>query len=84
MRKDYYSYDQSDTHKPFESHSRFDHQGGTININTLDDLKDLTTDYVCYKKSCTYYQAFEMVDRLIDTVESKQRAIDQMRAAGSI
>lgn len=84
MRKDYYSYERDDTPKPVESHSQFDHQGTTINIDTLDDLKDLTTDYLCYKKSCTYYQAFEMVDRLINTVESQQRAIDQMRAAGSI
>ena len=84
MRNDYYTYEGSDEHKPVESRSQFDHQGKTININTLDDLKNLTTDYLCYKKSCTYYQAFEMVDKLIHAVENQQRALDQMRAASSI
>ena len=78
-RTDYYHYQKSYDTKPFESKSEYDHDGKTIPVNNIQDLEKLATDYLCMKRSCTYYEAFEYTLKLIVILKKQSRAIEEMQ-----
>lgn len=78
-RKDYYNYEKSYETKPFESKSEYDHDGKTIPVNSVQDLEKLATDYLCVKRSCTYYEAFEYTLKLIEVLKKQSRAIEEIQ-----
>ena len=78
-RQNYYQYQKQHKDKPHESKSRYDHEGDTIKISTIMELEALAHDYVCMKRSCTYFEAFDMVLKMIDVMRKQSRAIDKIQ-----
>lgn len=78
-RKNYYEYDKGAVDQPFESKSRFDHDGDTIKISDVMDLELLAHDYVCMKRAGTYFEAFDMVLKMIAVMRKQSRAIDKIQ-----
>lgn len=78
-RRNYYEYQKHDTGKPHESKSRYDHDGDTIKVTNIMELEALAHDYVCMKRAGTYFEAFEMVLKMIDVMRKQSRAIDKIQ-----
>ena len=78
-RTDYYNYQKSCDTKPFESKSKYDHDGKTISVKCVQDLENVATDYLCVKRAGTYYDAFEYTLKLIEVLKKQSRAIEEMQ-----
>ena len=76
-RKDYYSFPKQ--HKPsvYQSPVTKKHSG-PIPVNNMDDLKQVTLEYLATHRQGEYYQAFEMVDRLITHAERVDRTLHDL------
>lgn len=77
-RKNYYAYERSNDTQPFESKSKFDHDGKPIKVKSVDDLHDLAMDYLSCKREGTYYEAFEYTLKLIDILKRQSRTIEEI------
>lgn len=78
-RADYYNYQKSYDTKPFESKSKYDHDGKTISVQNVQQLEQLAMDYLSVKRGGTYYEAFERTLELIDMLRNQSRAINEMQ-----
>ena len=78
MRRDYYKHYQEYESKPFESKSKFDHDGKPIPINSVDSLHELAMDYLSVKRGGAYYEAFEYTLKMIDVLKRQSRAIEEV------
>lgn len=77
-RKNYYEHVNHCDFKAFESKSDFDHDGPTININSVSQLEKLAMDYLSMKRGGVYYQAFEYTLKLIATLRTQSHAIAEI------
>lgn len=80
MRKDYYNYEKSTDTQPFESKSKFNHDGEVIHVDNMDSLEELAKDYICTKRAGTYFEAFEMVLKVVDVLRKQSRALDELNS----
>jgi len=77
-RKNYYEHVKHDDSEPFESESKYDHDGSTIPVKNVEQLEQLAMDYLSMKRSGTYYEAFEYMLKMIDNYRSQTRAIQEL------
>ena len=79
MRKNYYEYQRTDKPTPYEPRKKYDHDGKTIPVKSVDDLQKLALDYVSTKRGGTYFEAFDMVLQLTRVLEKQSRAIEDIQ-----
>lgn len=79
MRKNYYEYERTDKPTPYEPEKKYDHDGKTITVKSVDELQKLALDYVSTKRGGTYYEAFDVVLQLIGVLEKQSRAIENIQ-----
>jgi hypothetical protein len=77
-RKDYHSYPKA--HKPsvYQPPPGAKRQPGPISVQSVDDLKQVTLDYLSMHRNGDYYQAFMMVDKLITHTERVDRTLHDL------
>lgn len=77
-RKDYYNHVKHSDIKPFESVSKFDHDGATISVKNVEQLEQLAMDYLSMKRGGTYYEAFEYTLKMISSFRAQTLAIKEL------
>jgi hypothetical protein len=77
-RKNYYEYERSSDFTAFDSPSKYDHEGSTIKINSVDALESLAMDYLSTKRGGTYYDSFEYTLKLISVMKQQARVIEEL------
>jgi len=79
MRKNYYEHQRTDKPTPYEPKKKYNHDGKTITVKSINDLQELALDYVSTKRGGTYFEAFDMVRQLIGILEKQSRAIEDIQ-----
>lgn len=77
-RKNYYEYERGADFTAFESPSKFDHDGSTIKVNSVEQLEQLAMDYLSVKRGGTYYSSFEFTLKLIRALKEQSRIIQEL------
>lgn len=78
-RKNYYEYEKSSVENPVISESKFDHDGGSIKVNNIEQLEAVALDYLSMKRGGTYYDTFEFAMKMIDVLKQQDRMISELK-----
>ena len=59
--------------------SKFDHSGGPIKVNNIEQLEEVALDYLSMKRGGTYYDAFQFTMKMIDVLKQQDRMINELK-----